>query len=403
MREVVQGARVVATPGCSTPETLLRELGAHSATRPGITLSAGILLGDLPFLPAVVSGQLAMRSWHVTGPMRSALEQGRIGYVPLRASDVPSHVAAATDVLLMRVSPPDGRGYCSFGPSGSYTRAALDAASLVIAEVDGALPRTRGDTTVHVSEIDHLVEADTPTCLYHGAPPTPVSDRIAAHVVELLPRDPTLQFGIGAVPEAVTAALAGADLGRISVVGMGSDRLVPLFERGLLTWVGAEPPVVAVELLGTPDLFELADDNPAVEVVSSTRCHDPRWLATRPRLVSVNSAVAIDLGGQVASDAAGQRVISGVGGSFDFFEGAQWSPGGLRVLALTSMTADGRHSRVVADLGPGASVTIPRHSVDVVVTEHGVARLAGRSLAERADALIAVADPSVRDSLAASR
>ncbi len=404
LRRVGPGARVVATPACSTPETLLTHLGQRAVEVAGITLCAGLLLGEQPFAPAVRAGHLGLRSWHLSGPSRSLVADGLADYIPLRNGDVPAWLPGRIDVLLLRVSRPDSRGYASFGASGSYTRAALDAAGLVIAEVDDAMPRTWGETKVHVGEIDELVESDTPTCEYHSAPPTDAARQIAAQVVELLPLDPTVQLGLGAVPEAITELLGGAGLGALRMVGMGSDHIVSLFEGGALrrTDTYPEAALTAVELLGTRRLLDFVDDNPSVGVVSSATCHHPLWLASRPRLVSVNSAAEVDLSGQVAAEAVGARPLAGIGGSADFFEGAHLSRGGLRIVALQSETAAGA-SKIVADLAPGTPVALPRHSVDVVVTEHGVAHLAGCSLRERADALVAVAAPRHRAALEQSR
>jgi acyl-CoA hydrolase len=241
--------------------------------------------------------------------------------------------------------------------------------------------------------------------MYISHEPTPAAARIAALVAELLPRNPTVQLGIGAVPEAVTVALGEGGLGTVRLVGMGSDHLVRLFDTGALRRSDTFPnsAVTAVELLGTRTILDAAHENPAIGVVSSSTCHDPRWLATLPRLVSVNSALQVDLTGQVSGEGIGGRVLAGVGGSFDFFEGARASDGGLRIVALESTTDGGETSKIVPALGEGSAVSIPRHSVDVVVTEHGVARLAGRSLAERIDGLIGVASPSHRHALADSR
>jgi acyl-CoA hydrolase len=213
-----------------------------------------------------------------------------------------------------------------------------------------------------------------------------------------------VQLGIGSIPEAVAAGLGEAGLGDLRMVGMACDRFVNLFDTGALdpTRVVPDPAVNSVELMGTRLLLDFADRNPAVAVIPSTRCHDPRWLGTLPRFVSINSAVEIDLSGQVGSEMIGGRVVSTIGGSFDFFEGAHYSDGGLRILAMQSTTPDGRITKIVPQLAAGTAVTVPRHTVDYVVTEHGAARLAGKSLRERAEALIAVAAPDHRDALADS-
>lgn len=401
-QRIPPGSRVLSTCYAATPDALIAALGEAADDVAGLTLMSGLLLGDHPFLGAVERGALRYRTWHVGPPVRPLVRSGRVAYVPLRAGQIPRWLATAPfDVLLLRCSPPDRHGLCSLGPSVSFTRAAIDAASLVIAELDPAFPRTLGETLVHVDEIDVAVDAVTPIPEYHSAPGSEATDRIAASIVGLLPRDPVVQIGIGAVPEAVAAALGDADLGAPRMVGLGCDTMIPYLERS--AWraaTGGEPVLRSVELMGTAPLFALADANPAIEMVPSSRCHNPRWTGSFPRFCSVNSAVEIDLTGQVVSETIGTSVIAGIGGSADFFEGANLSEGGLRIVALQAATADGRTSKIVPAFPAGTTVSLPRHSVDVVVTEFGVARLTGLSAAERAEALAAVAAPAFRDALA---
>jgi 4-hydroxybutyrate CoA-transferase len=397
--QVPPGSRVLATPSCATPTTLLSALGVASAAIPKLSLMGGLMLGEQSFLDSVEAGTLAYRTWHVAPEQRKLVRRGLVDYIPMRAIDIPMWLPGCFEVLLVRVSPPDERGWCSLGPSASWTRVALDAATMVIAEVDPDFPVTFGDTGVHVDEIDHLVDSATATPQYRSAATTQISDAIARHVLGLLPIDPCVQLGIGAVPETVAASLGEADLGQIRIVGMGCDAMVDLIDRSP---TGRRPVLQSVELMGTEVLMSAAHRNPRIEMIPSTQCHDPRWLASLDRLVSVNSAVEIDLGGQVASETIGGNVIAGIGGSFDFFEGAHLAAGGRRVVALQSTTPDGSISKIVPSLATGTPVTLPRHTVDFVVTEHGIARLAGRSLRERAEALIQVAAPAFRDELAES-
>jgi 4-hydroxybutyrate CoA-transferase len=395
VRRIAAGSRMLATPSCATPETLLRAVGEAAGEIPGWSLRSGLLLGDQPYLPAVDRGELRFATWHVVAGQRAALAAGRMDYVPMRAGDIPGLLPGTFDVLLLRIPPPAKDGTANLGPSTSWTQQALAHATTVIAEIDPGLPTTVGDTVIPSGRIDAFVDAETPTCRYESAATTPVSDRIARNVLELLPRAVTLQVGIGAVPETLVRYVVEADLGDVSLVGMGCDAMVPLLDSSR-----NGPVLRSLELMGTEVLMSAADSNPAIEMIPSTQCHDPRWLATLDRFVSVNSAVEIDLGGQVASETVGGQVIAGVGGSFDFFQGAAWSPGGMRVVALQSTTPNGKISKIVPRLAEGTPVTIPRHTVDVVVTEYGVARLAGRSMAERAEALIAIAHPAFRDELA---
>jgi acyl-CoA hydrolase len=297
-----------------------------------------------------------------------------------------------TSVALVRVSTPDRNGWCSLGPSASYVCHAVARAALVIAEVDPHTPRTTGDSMLHVSQLDVLVDAETPPCEFPAAARDEVSDRVAAHVLDLLPPEPTLQLGIGAVPEAITAFLAERGTGPVRVVGMANDAMVDLFARGLLRWTdtGDTAAIRAAELMGTRTLMDFADGNPAIVLRDSRVAHAPRVLARIPRLVTVNSAIEVDLAGQVGSELVRARQVSGIGGEAGF-----GSDGGLSVIALPSSTPDGRHSRIVRRLGADV-VSLARHTPDAVVTEHGVAWLRGRTEAERAEALAAVAHPDHR-------
>lgn len=385
IRDVAPGSRVLAAPCCGTPETLLRELGRHAERTDGLRLTTGLTFGSFPFESAVRAGRLRYRTWHPSGAGRDLVRDGLADYLPLRASDVRGLITGNVDVLLLRVSPPGRDGWCSTGPTASFTRAAVETARLVIAEIDPDLPRTSGDSRVHLSEITSLVAADDETPYYPGrSQGDPRIEVIATHVAGLIPQGATVQFGLGTVTEAVGELLGRrADPFGIRVLGMITEQMIPLAEASSGT-------AIAVELMGGPKLMEWANRNSRVEMTSSDRVHDPMFLGKIGTFVSVNSATALDLSGQVVSDAIGGRVVSGIGGSVDFFEGARLSDGGLRILALTSANRHGQPS-IVAEHPPGTQVTIPRHSVDVVVTEHGVAWLRGRTLPERREALLAIA------------
>lgn len=402
VRAIPPGAAIVAAPGCGTPETLLTQLADAADLLGGPTLYSGLQLGAYPFLDAAAQGLLRYRTWHPYGPARAALAPGRVDYVPARASAVPGLLDQwETSVALVRVSPPDRNGWCSLGPSASYVCHAVDRAALVIAEVDPHTPRTTGDSMLHVTQLDVLVDADTPPCEFPAAVRDDVSDRVAAHVLDLLPPEPTLQLGIGAVPEAITAFLAESDAGPVRVVGMANDAMVDLFARGQLRWTDT-PAVCAAELMGTRTLMEFADGNPAIVLRDSRVAHAPRVLARIPRLVAVNSAIEVDLAGQVGSELVRARQVSGIGGGADFVEAGFGSDGGLSVIALPSTTPDGRHSRIVRRLGADI-VSLARHTPDAVVTEYGVAWLRGRTEAERVEALAAVAHPDHRELLTSSQ
>jgi acyl-CoA hydrolase len=397
------GAVIVAGPGCGTPTTLLRALGDAADSARGWELSSALLLGDLGFIAAVQEGRLRYRTWHVVAATRDLVVDGHAEFVPLRGSDLPGMLAAAPpDAVLVRVSPPDAAGEVSLGTSVSYTRAAIEAGRMVIGEIDPGMPRTHGASRVPVDRFTAFIESDDATPEYPTAEPDATTRRIADHVMGLIPRDPVLQLGIGGVPEALTSSVIDADLGHVRLLGLGTDRMVDLFEAGVLRAgdVVPEPAVSAVELMGTRRMLDFVHDNPAVGVYPVDVAGDPRRLMLLPRLVSVITALEVDLWGQVNLEQVSGRQITGLGGSIDFHESARLSPGGVRIVALQS-TARGM-SRIVPRLASGTPVTLGRHAVDHIVTEYGVASLGGLSLRERAEALIAVAAPEHRDALAAS-
>jgi 4-hydroxybutyrate CoA-transferase len=395
------GSHLVSSPGMGAPGTVLAALGEVSAGKHW-RLDSGLLLDDYPFLPAVIHGALTYRTWHVMPPVRDLVASGQVEYVPARASQLAGMLRHwRPDVAIVRVSPPDAGGYCSLGASVSYGRAALDVARHRIAEVDPAVPRTCGDSLVHVSTFDSLVESTMPVPEYRASRPSAVSTTIADRVLALLPHSPTLQIGIGGVPEALVRRLKDTDLGELRFVGMATDDMVDLFEAGRLraTDVVPAPAVLSPDMMGGTRLLKFSDGNPAIGMYPSAVSHDPIALSRIPRFVSINTAIEIDLLGNVNSEVINGRQISGTGGSLDYVETATRSAGGLRIVAVPSTSSDGSISRIVPSLG---SVTIPRTMVDVIVTEYGSARLEGLSATERAEALVNIAHPGHRAALSAA-
>ncbi|MFV8170407.1 acetyl-CoA hydrolase/transferase family protein [Mycolicibacterium peregrinum] len=393
------GAHLVSSPGCGAPISLLHAVNKEAAGH-NWSLSSGLLLGDYPFLDAVRAGHLFYRTWHVMAPVAELVAEGIAEFVPARASRIAALLEArGVDVAMVRVTPPDRHGYHSLGPSAGYSLDALRLAGVRIGEVDPDLPWTFGNTTVHESVFDALVDTADETPQYSSAKPSEISDRIAQHIVDLLPKDLTLQIGIGSIPEAVVNRLGDAGLGEVRFTGMATDEMVELFESGVIPAAGDQPSILSPELMGTRRLMRFADRNPALAVHPSSTAHNAAVLGRTPRLVSINTAIEVDINGQVNSEVLRGRQISGVGGSLDFVDAAGRSAGGLRVIALPSATPDGSHSRIVDAV---ATVTIPRSMVDAVVTEYGVARLDGRSVAERRQALIAIAHPQHREALASA-
>lgn len=389
--------RIVAGAYCGGPTSLLHEVAQRSSGRDWL-LCTGLLLDDGGVYDAVGAGDLRLTTWHVAGAGRNLVEQGLMDYLPVRASQLEKRIAAwRSDAALVRVTPPDSDGWCSLGPSAGYALTAIKAAGVCIGEVDESLPRTCGQTRVRASSFDVLVPSTTPTPAYRGSQPDDAGRVIAGHVLSLLPDRPVLQLGIGAVTEAIVNVLAEEGVDRLRFVGMATDAMVDLFERGLLD--GGRQTIESPDLMGTQRLMRFAHENSVVGVFPSSVAHSPRRLAQYERLVSVNSAIEIDLSGQVNSEIVGGRQVAGIGGVLDFVEGATDSVGGMRIVALPSTTRDGMHSRIVPHLDSNATVTIPRAMVDVVVTEHGVARLAGMTVRQRGEALIEIAAPQHRPAL----
>ena len=333
-------------------------------------------------------------TWQVGPPIRRLFARGSIGFLPLRFRDVPRVFGPggplAAEVAILQCSPPVG-GRVNLGISCSIFPSVVAAARMVIAEIHPDMPRTHGATELPVEEIDLAIDAAGPLGTLARAEPDPVDDAIVENVLALVPEASWVQLGVGAVPDAILARLAG-----IRGVNLHSGMLTePLV--GFLDAAGPEARVVTGEVEGSPELYRRVAADARASFQPTAIVHDVPYLARLPRFVSINSALEIDLHGQVNGETVDGAQVSGVGGSLDFAEGARYSEGGVSIVALRS-TARGR-SRIVPRLGEGTAVTLPRFAVDTVVTEHGVARLAGRDLEQRAEALVAIAAPEARAAL----
>ena len=396
-------ARVLLPPGCGQPVALVEEICRQAERLRDLTLLFGILLDDDAFARPEATA-LAAATWHMSTRLEDARRRGRLEFVPVRYFDLVTEFVAgghwAPDSVLVHVAPPDALGYLSLGVSVSVALPAARRAPLVIAQVNPNMPRTLGNGSLHRSQIDAWVEVDEPLLSY---PPTPVGEverRIGANVAALVPDGATVQVGVGGIPQAVLEGLqAHRDLALHSLL---VDSAVTLAERGILT--GARKRIHrgrmdVAEIMGTRRLFEFVHENPIINMEGSDFVHDPAVVASLDRFFAINSALEIDLGGQVTAESLGPRQVAGIGGQFDFVLGATRSRGGGAIIALPSTGRDGAVSRIVPRLAAGASVTTPRFLVDWVVTEHGAAPLRGRGERERARALIAVAHPKFREEL----
>jgi 4-hydroxybutyrate CoA-transferase len=337
-------------------------------------------------------------------PLRDAVAEGRADFVPIFLSDIPGLFLSRRvelDVALLQVSPPDAHGLCSLGTSCDAAKAAADTARVVIAEINEQMPRTLGNNVVPLDRIHAFVATDRPLVEHASAPETAVEARIGEIVAGLVEDGSTLQMGIGGIPDAVLARLRHKrDLGIHTE--MFSDRVVDLVEAGAVTnrlkAVGAGR-IVTSFVNGTRRLFDFVADNPAVAFHPCDWTNDTAVIRKNPRVVAINSALQIDLTGQVCADSVGHRIYSGIGGQMDFIRGAALSPGGKPVIALPSTAKGGQVSRLVVELSPGAGVVTTRGHVHWVVTEHGAVNLHGLTLRERGEALVSIAHPDFRAEL----
>lgn len=360
--------------------------------------------GPAPFLQPGVQDRFTSVSLFTGRPARQAVQAGIADFVPIFLSDIPALFRNATirlDAALLQVSPPDRHGFCSLGTSVDAARAAADSAPLLIAEVNRQMPRTHGRSMIRLSAIAARTETDRPLYEHHAAVETAVEAAIGEQIAGLIENGSTLQTGIGAIPDAVLSRLGNKiDLGIHSE--MFSDRVVDLVEAGVITnrrkqiWSGQ---IVTSFVTGTRRLFDFVDDNPQVCFLPCDMTNDTNLLRKIDRLVAINSALQIDLTGQVCADSLGHRIYSGIGGQMDFIRGAAMSSGGIPIIALPSTAAKGRCSRIVAELSPGAGVVTTRGHVHWVVTEYGAVNLHGLSLRQRAERLIAISHPDFRAEL----
>ena len=408
--EAVSGIRssqqVYVQCAAGTPSVLLDALVGRAADLHGVGMIHLHTEGPGPHLAPAMAAHFRHRALFVGPNARAAVNEGRADYVPVFLSEVPQlfeRGALPLDAVLVNATPPDAHGFCSLGVSVEAMHAAIRAARTVIVQFNRAMPRTLGESFIHVDEIDLAVEVDVPPYLHPNGPIGEVERRIGEHVAELVPDGATIQLGIGAIPAATAMALRGhRDLGVHTE--MFTDAVVDLVEAGVVTGARKERnrgKIVAAFVMGTRRLYEFVHDNPMVEMRSVDFTNDTHVIRSFRTMTAINSAIEVDLAGQVAADSIGPRIYSGVGGQMDFIRGAALAPEGRAIIALPSTAARGTISRIVPVLTPGAGVVTTRAHVRTVVTEWGVAELFGRSLRERAAALTAIAHPDHRDRLRA--
>lgn len=363
--------------------------------------------GPAPHVAPELRDRLRHTALFVGANVREAVNSGRADYTPVFLSDVPSLIASRSlpiDVALLQVSPPDRHGFCRLGTSIACARAAAEHARVVIGLINPRVPLTLGNSSIHVSQFAAMAETDRLLPAHASQPIGSVERQIGEHVASLVPNGATIQIGIGAIPDAALAALGNhADLGVHTE--MFSDGLIALIEAGVVTnrhkntWRGR---VVTSFALGSQRLYDFVDGNPFIEFHPSDIVNDTREIRRIDRMTAINSAIEIDLTGQVVADSIGTRIYSGIGGQMDFARGAALSSGGKAIFALSATALSGTRSRIVSSIQPGAGVVTTRGHVQYVVTEYGIANLVGKSLRQRAELLISIAHPDFRPELAAA-
>jgi 4-hydroxybutyrate CoA-transferase len=400
------GDRVYVQGAAAAPPVLLDALVARAPELKDVSVVHFHIEGPGPHLAPEMAGHFRHIALFIGPNARAAVNEGRADYVPVFLSDVPQLFNAGLlplDAVLCNVTVPDQHGYCSLGTSVEAMQAAIRAAKTVIAQLNTAMPRTLGESFIHVSQIDYGVEVDVPPYPRPDAAVDQVERRIAENVAELVPDRATLQMGIGAIPTAVALFLRDKhDLGIHTE--LMTDSVVDLVEAGAVTGLAKERnrgKIVTTLILGTQKLYRFVDDNPMVEMRATDFTNDTHVIRSFSRMTAINSAIAIDLTGQVCADSIGRRLYSGVGGQMDFIRGAALAAEGRPIIALPSTAAGGTVSRITPFLAEGSGVVTTRAHVRTVVTEWGVAELYGKSIRERAGALIAIAHPDFRDELTA--
>jgi 4-hydroxybutyrate CoA-transferase len=402
---VKSGSRVFVHSVAAAPRRLIEALTARAGELRVVEIVSLHTEGDAPYAAPELSKSFRVNALFVGPNVRRAVEEGRADYVPVFLSEVPSLFRSGIlplDVALIHVSPPDRHGFCSLGVSVDAARAAVQTARTVVAQVNPLMPRTHGDGLIHVDAVDFLVEGRDPIPEPERRPLTDQERAIGRHCAELVEDGATLQLGIGTIPEATLLSLG--DHHRLGIHSeMIPDGVVDLVEKGVVTGESKRihpGKIVAGFALGSRRLYDFLDDNPLVQMLDIAYVNDTAVIRRNPKVTAINSALEVDLTGQVCADTIGELQYSGVGGQMDFIRGAALSEGGKPIIALPSVASNGE-SRIVSQLKPGAGVVTTRAHVHFVVTEHGIADLFGKNLRQRAAALIAIAHPAHRDALAA--
>lgn len=403
IKAVKSGDRVFIHSVAAAPQALISALVDRAPELRNVELVHLHTEGNASYSAPEFSESFRVNAFFVGSNVRQAVNAGRADYIPVFLSEIPAlfrREVLPLDVALVNVSPPDRHGFCSLGVSVDISRAAVECAKFVIAQINPKMPRTLGDALLHVDKLDAIVEVDEP--LHEVSMPalSDVDRAIGGYIAQMIDDGATLQMGIGSIPNAVLASLQNhKNLGIHTE--MFSDGVIPLVEKGIVNGTKkAKHPgkIVAGFVMGTKKLYEFVDDNPEVLMLDIAYVNDTAVIRRNPKVTAINSAIEVDLTGQVCADSIGPRQFSGVGGQMDFIRGASLSEGGKPIIALPSVTSRGE-SKIVAELKPGAGVVTTRAHVHFIVTEYGVAYLYGKNLRQRAYELIKIAHPDHREAL----
>lgn len=403
---VRSGCRVFLTGNCSVPRALTDALVAYAPNVEDVELAQALCAGPAPWNDPALAHHLHSNAMFIGPNVRKAVWEKRADYTPVLLSEFPllfKKGALPVDVAFAHLSPPDSRGFCSFSIETGLSKTPVESARCIVAQVNHQMPTIGGDTFIHVRDLDHIVEVDTPLdefCMSDN-PDDPVVEQIAKRVAALIPDGATLQVGIGAIPDSVLSHLKDRkDLGIHTE--LFSDGVIDLVEKGVVT--GARKTlhrgkITAGFVLGSRRLYQWLDHNDMVELHRTDYVNDPCVIGQNYCQVAINGAIEVDLTGQVCADSIGPKFYSGVGGQMDFIYGASRSEGGVPIIALPSTARGDTMSRIVPMLKQGAGVVTSRNHVHWIVTEYGAVDLYGKSIRQRVEALIGIAHPKFRDEL----
>jgi len=410
VKQIKSGDNVIIQPGCAAPMELIRAMVDRKDELENVSVYHILIVGDLPYTEPGMEKHFQHKAFFIGGNTREAVNEGRAEFIPIFLSEVPflfKRGIIKTNVALIHLSPPDEHGFCSYGVDVGTIKSAAEKADIIIAQVNNEMPRTLGDSFIHINKIDYIVEHTEPIKELPQIDPNAskelleVYDKIGINIAELIEDGSTLQMGIGAIPDAVMKYLGNKkDLGIHTE--MFSDGIIDLVEQGIIN--GEQKTlhpgkIIAGFVLGTKRVYDFIDNNPIIEFHPQEYVNDPFVIAKNKKMIAINSAIEVDLTGQVCSDTIGTRLYSGIGGQVDFIRGATHSEGGKGIIALPSVTKDGKISRIVPKLRSGAGVVTSRGDVHFVATEYGVVQLFGKSIQERARELIKIAHPDFRNDL----